>query len=46
MPLAEMAEAAVHTLRRLIDGDEADNIVVESPEPMLIERDSTARPAR
>jgi LacI family transcriptional regulator len=46
MPLAEMAEAAVHTLRRLIDGEDAQDIVVESPAPLLVERDSTAPPAR
>ena len=46
MPLTEMAEAAVFTLRCLIEGDGATDIVVESPEPVLVERDSTARPAR
>jgi LacI family transcriptional regulator len=45
MPLAEMAAAAVHSLRRLIDGDEVADIVIRTPEPMLIERDSTARPS-
>jgi LacI family transcriptional regulator len=46
MPLAEMAEEAVRTLRLLIDGSEAHDIVVESPSPELIVRDSTAPPSR
>jgi LacI family transcriptional regulator len=46
MPLTEMAEAAVYTLKCLIEGEGATDIVVESPEPVLVERDSTARPAR
>jgi LacI family transcriptional regulator len=45
MPLAEMAEAAVGTLRRLMDGSEADDIVVASPPPELVVRGSTAPPA-
>lgn len=40
MPLAEMAEAAVATLVRLIDGQEVEDIVVRSPAPVLIERGS------
>jgi DNA-binding LacI/PurR family transcriptional regulator len=45
MPLAEMAEAAVRTLRRLMDGSDAHDIVVESPSPELVVRDSTGPPA-
>jgi LacI family transcriptional regulator len=44
MPLAEMAEAAVTALKKLIDGDLAEDIVVANPEPRLIERASTAPP--
>jgi LacI family transcriptional regulator len=44
MPLAEMAETAVTTLKRLIDGEAVDDIVVSSPKPKLIKRASTARP--
>ncbi len=46
MPLAEMAEAAVTTLKQLIDGGTAEDVVVDEPAPMLIERASTARPPR
>jgi LacI family transcriptional regulator len=42
MPLAEMAEAAVETLVRLIDGQEVEDIVIRSPTPVLIERGSLA----
>jgi LacI family transcriptional regulator len=44
MPLAEMAEAAVRTLRLLMDGSDAHDIVVESPSPGLVVRDSTGPP--
>jgi LacI family transcriptional regulator len=44
MPLAEMAEAAVETLVRLIDGRDVEDIVIRSPVPVLIERASTAPP--
>lgn len=44
MPLAEMAEAAVETLVRLIDGDDAADTVIDSPAPTLIVRGSTAVP--
>lgn len=40
MPLAAMAEAAVATLVRLIDGQEVEDIVISSPMPVLIERGS------
>jgi LacI family transcriptional regulator len=40
MPLAPMAEAAVATLVRLIDGKDASDVVVRSPAPELIERSS------
>jgi LacI family transcriptional regulator len=46
MPLARMAETAVSTLRCLIDGDDATDVIVERPKPVLVQRDSTARPAR
>jgi LacI family transcriptional regulator len=45
MPLAEMAEAAVDTLIRLIDGKDVEDIVVRSPSPVLVERSSTAAPS-
>jgi LacI family transcriptional regulator len=45
MPLAEMAEAAVETLIRLIDGKAVEDIVVRSPSPVLVERRSTAPPS-
>jgi LacI family transcriptional regulator len=45
MPLAEMAEAAVDTLIRLIDGKDVEDIVVRSPSPVLVERSSTAPPS-
>jgi LacI family transcriptional regulator len=41
MPLGEMAEAAVNTLVRLIDGRPVEDLVIRSPEPVLIERAST-----
>jgi LacI family transcriptional regulator len=44
MPLRQMAEAAVETLVRLIDGEPARDVVVRSPAPQLIERDSTGPP--
>jgi LacI family transcriptional regulator len=46
MPLAEMAEAAVQTLRLLMDGSDAHDVVVETPVPQLVVRDSTAPPIR
>jgi LacI family transcriptional regulator len=46
MPLAEMAEKAVVTLKRLIDGDAARDSVVSTPAPRLIKRASTAPPPR
>jgi DNA-binding LacI/PurR family transcriptional regulator len=46
MPLAEMAEAAVRTLRLLIDGSDARDVVIEDPAPQLIVRGSTAPPTR
>jgi LacI family transcriptional regulator len=46
MPLAEMAEAAVETLVRLIDGKEVEDVVVRSPAPVLIDRGSTGPAAR
>jgi DNA-binding LacI/PurR family transcriptional regulator len=44
MPLAEMAEAAVDALIRLIDGKAVEDMVIRSPPPQLIERKSTGRP--
>jgi DNA-binding LacI/PurR family transcriptional regulator len=44
MPLGEMAEEAVLTLKRLIDGERANDIVVSTPRPKLIKRASTAPP--
>lgn len=46
MPLAEMAETAVQTLTRLIDGTDAQSVVVETPEPIVIPRESTSAPSR
>ena len=41
MPLAEMAEAAVEMLIRLIEGKDVEDTVIRSPAPVLIERAST-----
>lgn len=42
MPLGPMAEAAVSTLRRLIEGEHPDDLVVGDPAPALVKRASTA----
>jgi LacI family transcriptional regulator len=44
MPLAQMAEAAVDTLCRLIEGEKVTDLVINTPEPMLVQRDSAASP--
>ncbi len=46
MPLGPMAEAAVTTLRRLIEGEHPDDLVVGDPAPALVRRGSSAPPAR
>jgi LacI family transcriptional regulator len=43
MPLAAMAETAVTTLVRMIEGVEVGDVVVTSPEPTLVEHASTRR---
>jgi LacI family transcriptional regulator len=42
MPLAAMAERSVTTLVRMIEGEEVADVVVQTPEPELIVRRSTA----
>jgi LacI family transcriptional regulator len=44
MPLGEMAAAAVQTLTELINVGESQGLIIETPAPMLVERDSTGPP--
>jgi LacI family transcriptional regulator len=46
MPLGEMAAAAVKTLKELIEGGEAQGLIIEKPVPVLVARDSTGPPPR
>jgi DNA-binding LacI/PurR family transcriptional regulator len=44
MPLRELGARAVESLFKRMKGGEVEDIVVDAPPPVLIERESTAAP--